>query len=232
MSAHAQLALLALASYFVGAIPFGLVIGLLKGVDIRQHGSKNIGASNAGRVLGSKYFAIVFTLDLLKSLVPMAIASAIVWHLPGEQRTASTFLLWFGVGLAAVIGHVFPIYLKFKGGKGVATSAGVVLGLFPYFTLAGLASVVTFLVVLKASRYISLGSISAAVVFPFAYLALGLANGWPVFGRQLPLLVLAFALAALVIARHRTNITRLRAGTENKIRSKRPAESDVAAPPV
>lgn len=216
---HQQLSLLALASYFVGAIPFGLLVGKLKGVDIREHGSRNIGASNAGRVLGRKYFGVVFALDLLKSLVPMAIASAIVWHVPGGDRTQLTFLLWLGVGLAAILGHVFPIYLKFRGGKGVATSAGVVLGLFPYFTLAGLTSVVTFLIVLKASKYISLSSIAAAVVFPVAYVTLGLIRHWPLTGRQLPLLVLAFFMAGLVIWRHRTNITRLRAGTENKIRS-------------
>ena len=177
-SAHSQLALLALAAYFVGAVPFGLLVGKLRGIDIRLHGSKNIGASNAGRVLRRRYFWFVFALDLLKSLVPMAIASAIVWHLPWADRTRATFLLWLGVGLAAILGHVFPVYLKFRGGKGVATSAGVVLGLFPYFTIAGLAAVLTFVAVLKASKYISLSSIAAAVVFPFAYVALGLVRGW------------------------------------------------------
>lgn len=216
---HVQLSLLALATYFVGAIPFGLVVGKLKGVDIREHGSKNIGASNAGRVLGRPFFWVVFALDLLKSLVPMAIASAIVWPVPVAHRTQLTFLLWLGVGLAAILGHVFPVYLKFRGGKGVATSAGVVLGLFPYFTLAGLTCVLAFVVALKLTRYISVGSIAAAVVFPIAYLTLGIVRHWDLAGRQLPLLVLAFFMAGLVIWRHRTNITRLRNGTENKIRS-------------
>lgn len=221
MSLHVQLAILAAVTYFIGALPFGLIVGLAKGVDIRQHGSKNIGASNAGRVLGHrKYFFIVFVLDLLKGLLPMVIASALVLSTPIAQRTQVTFLLWLGVGLASILGHIFPVYLKFRGGKGVATSAGVVLGLFPYYTWAGLICIVAFLICLKQWKYISLGSIAAAVVFPFAYVAIGLWRHWDLTGRQLPLLVLAFALGALVIWRHRENIKRLRAGTENKIRSK------------
>jgi glycerol-3-phosphate acyltransferase PlsY len=221
MSLHGQLGLLAIITYFIGALPFGLLVGLAKGVDIRQHGSKNIGASNAGRVLGHrKFFFIVFVLDLLKSLVPMVIASCLVLRTPLEQRTQVTFLLWLGVGIAAILGHVFPVYLKFRGGKGVATSAGVVLGLFPYFTWAGLICVLTFLIFLKRWKYISLGSIAAAVIFPFAYAGIGLWQGWDITGRQLPLLVLAIGLCSLVIWRHRENIRRLRAGTENKIRTK------------
>ncbi len=227
MSLHGQLAILAAVTYFVGSLPFGLLVGLTRGVDIRQHGSKNIGASNAGRVLGHRrYFVIVFILDLLKSLVPMSIASSLVLHAPLEARTQFTFLLWLLVGIAAIVGHVFPIYLKFKGGKGVATSAGVVLGLFPYFTVAGIVSVMTFLIFLKKWKYISLGSIAAATVFPFAYAGIGLWRGWDITGRQLPLLVLAIALCSLVIYRHRENIRRLRAGTENKIRSRADRASD------
>lgn len=221
MSLHAQLASLAVVSYFVGALPFGLLIGFARGVDIRQHGSKNIGASNAGRVLGHrKYFFLVFLLDLFKSLVPMIIASAMVLSEPVAQRTELTFLLWLSIGMAAILGHIFPIYLKFKGGKGVATSAGVVLGLFPYFTLAGVTAFAAFGVVLWKWKYISLGSLAAAVVFPIAYVVIGLWQKWDITGRQLPLLVLAIFLSSLVIWRHRENIRRLRAGTENKIRSR------------
>ena len=217
---HQQLALLALITYFVGALPFGLIVGKLKGIDIRLHGSNNIGASNAGRVLGPRYFWVVFGLDFLKSLIPMAIASGIVQtQMQPFERTQLTYLLWIGVGLAAILGHVFPIYLKFRGGKGVATSAGVVLGLWPYFTLAGLGTVVVFVAVLKLSRYISLSSIAAAVGFPIIYVALGLLRGWNLTGRQLPLLVIALGISALVIWRHRENVSRLRAGTENKVRA-------------
>lgn len=221
MSLHAQLAILAAITYFVGALPFGLLVGLSKGIDIRQHGSKNIGASNAGRVLGHrKYFFIVFVLDLCKSLIPMIVASVLVLRAPVEARTQVTYLLWLGVGIAAILGHVFPIYLKFKGGKGVATSAGVVLGLFPYFTWAGLVAIVVFLLFLLKWRYISLGSIAAATVFPFVYVGIGVWHHWDLLGDQLPLLVLAVGLCGLVIWRHRENIRRLRAGTENKIRSR------------
>jgi glycerol-3-phosphate acyltransferase PlsY len=227
MSLHGQLATLAAITYFVGALPFGLLVGLAKGVDIRQHGSKNIGASNAGRVLGHRrYFFVVMLLDLLKSLIPMAIASWMVLRTPVEARTQLTFLLWLGIGIAAILGHVFPIYLKFKGGKGVATSAGVVLGLFPYFTWAGIICVLTFLIFLKKWKYISVGSIAAAVIFPFAYAGIGLWQKWDITGRQLPLLVLAIGLCSLVIWRHRENIKRLRAGTENKIRSRDATRSE------
>jgi glycerol-3-phosphate acyltransferase PlsY len=217
---HESLALLAVASYFIGALPFGLLIGKWKGVDIRQHGSRNIGASNAGRVLGKRFFAIVMALDLLKSLIPMAIASAIVHsQIPWTDRTQLTYWLWIGVGLAAILGHVFPVYLKFRGGKGVATSAGVILGLWPYFTLAGLGAVVVFVAVVKTTKYISVSSISAAIAFPIAYGALGLYRGWDLMGRQLPLGLVALVISALVIWRHRENIHRLRHGNENKVRT-------------
>lgn len=217
---HESLALLAIASYFIGALPFGLLFGKLRGVDIREHGSRNIGASNAGRVLGRGYFAIVMTLDLLKSLIPMAIASAIVQtKIPWDQRTQTTYWLWIGVGLAAILGHVFPVYLKFRGGKGVATSAGVILGLWPYFTLAGLVAVVTFVSVVKLTKYISLSSIAAAVAFPIAYVTLGIVRDWDLMGRQRPLGIVALLISGLVIWRHRENIHRLRHGNENKVRA-------------
>jgi glycerol-3-phosphate acyltransferase PlsY len=217
---HQQLAWLAAIAYFIGALPFGLIVGKLKGTDIRDHGSKNIGASNAGRVLGQKFFWIVFGLDFLKSLLPMVVASVIVQtQMEPSQRTQLTYLLWISVGLTAVLGHVFPVYLKFRGGKGVATSAGVILGLWPYFTAAGFGAVIIFVTVLWLSRYISLSSIAAAVGFPIVYASLGIFRGWDLTGRQLPLLVLSLGLSALVIWRHRENIHRLRAGSENKVRA-------------
>lgn len=218
---HQQLALLAVIAYFVGALPFGLIVGKLKGTDIRQHGSRNIGASNAGRVLGKRYFWVVFTLDFLKSLLPMAIASAIVqMQIALVTRTQLTYLLWIAVGVGAILGHVFPVYLRFCGGKGVATSAGVILGLWPYFTFAGLAAVVIFVTVVLLTRYISLSSIMAAIGFPFAYAGLAWLRGWDLAGRQLPLLAVSVGISALVIWRHRENIQRLRSGNENKVRAR------------
>src|SRR3954453_13615242 len=118
------LAGLAIAAYLVGSIPFGLIVGLAKGIDVRKAGSGNIGATNVGRLLGKRFFFLVFFLDLLKSLLPMLVASFAVHRIPAEQRDARVYLLWLLVGFAAVIGHMFSMFLKFKGGKGVATSAG------------------------------------------------------------------------------------------------------------
>src|SRR5436190_18177341 len=145
MTLPALLILIPLA-YLIGSIPFGLIVGLAKGVDPRKGGSGNIGATNVARLLGKKFFFLVFFLDLGKSLVPMLIASAIVHRM--ERCDWVVYLLWLGVGFAAVLGHMFSVFLKFKGGKGVATSAGMMLGLFPYYTLPGTIAIAPFLVVL------------------------------------------------------------------------------------
>jgi acyl phosphate:glycerol-3-phosphate acyltransferase len=217
MTVTQSLLLLIPIAYLVGAIPFGLIVGLSRGVDVRMAGSGNIGATNVGRLLGKPFFFLVFFLDLLKSLIPMATASWIVSRIPDADRDWSLYLTWLLVGFAAVMGHMFSVFLKFRGGKGVATSAGVVLGLYPYFTLAGLAVIAIFVVVFVATRYISLGSIVAACAFPLAYFAIGKARGWPVLGDQLPLLMFAIVMGAMIVWKHRTNIARLRAGTESRV---------------
>jgi glycerol-3-phosphate acyltransferase PlsY len=215
MSLESQFLVLIVVAYLVGSIPFGLIVGKLKGIDPRTAGSGNIGATNLGRLLGGKYFALVFTLDLLKGLLPMLAAAILVRGLPTHEKP---YLLWMAVGMAAVLGHLFPIYLKFKGGKGVATSAGVVLGLWPFYTLPGIAVVLVFLITFKVTKTVSLGSIAACVGFPIAFIVIGLAMGWPVFGKQLPLLVFATLLSGLIIYRHRSNIARLISGTENSFK--------------
>jgi glycerol-3-phosphate acyltransferase PlsY len=221
-----QLSLLILIplAYLVGSIPFGLIVGLAKGVDPRTGGSGNIGATNVARLLGRKWFFVVFTLDMCKSLVPMLIASAIAHRIPDEQRDWTIYLLWLLVGFAAVLGHMYSVFLKFKGGKGVATSAGVMLGLWPYFTLPGAIAIGVFLIVFFTWRYISLGSIIGAATVPIAYVLIGRLRGWPVFESQLPLLIFSVIMALLIIYKHRANIARLRAGTENRMTtSKSPA---------
>jgi acyl phosphate:glycerol-3-phosphate acyltransferase len=225
MHPHAWLVLLAAIAYLVGSIPFGLLVGFMHGKDIRLEGSKNIGATNAGRVLGKRFFWIVFFLDMLKSLVPMLIASAIVGSVALADRTALSYALWLGVGVAALLGHVFSLYLKFKGGKGVATSAGVVLGLWPHFTLAGLVAVFAFIVTLMPTRYISLSSIMAAIVFPVAYCCITVVTGHDLLGPKWPLLLMSLAVSGLVIYRHRENVKRLLAGTENKVGQRRDVAS-------
>jgi len=209
------------AAYLAGSIPFGLIVGLSRGVDPRKAGSGNIGATNVGRLLGVKYFFIVFVLDVLKGLLPMLAASIILSHNSAPaDRSAGDNLLHLLVAFGAIAGHMFSIFLGFKGGKGVATSAGVAFGLYPFFTFAGLASFAIWLVVFGLTRYISLASIVAAVILPFAFIGIGHFAGWDVFGRQLPLLIFASVIAVLIVWRHRSNITRLRAGTETKFKGK------------
>jgi glycerol-3-phosphate acyltransferase PlsY len=200
-------------SYLIGAIPFGLIVGLSKGIDVRKAGSGNIGASNVGRLLGRKYFVIVFTLDLGKGLLPALAAGFVV----GFKATDPTLeLLWLIVAYAAMVGHMFSIFLGFKGGKGVATAAGVLLGIFPYFTIPAVFGLTLWYVIFKITRYISVASIIGSSSLPVFYIIIGLIAGWPVFGRQLPLLIAASLMALMIVVKHRGNIARLMAGTENR----------------
>ena len=213
------LVVLIILGYLAGSIPFGLIVGLAKGVDPRKAGSGNIGATNVGRLLGGRFFAIVFTLDLLKSLIPMILAGLVVHHAARQgQYDWRMYLLWLLVGFAAILGHMFPIYLAFKGGKGVATSAGVMLGLYPFYTLPAIAAILTWLVVFLIWRYVSLASIVGAIAFPIAYIIIAVASHWPLLRQQLPLLIFAVVVGALVVVKHRSNISRLLAGTEHGFR--------------
>jgi glycerol-3-phosphate acyltransferase PlsY len=192
---------------------FGLLVGLSRGVDPRKQGSGNIGATNLGRILGGRFFALVFTLDLLKGLLPVLAAG---WLLGWKATSVINCLLWMGVGFAAILGHIFSLFLKFKGGKGVATSTGVALGLYPFYTLPALIAVAVFLLIFKIWRYVSLASIIGALAFPLAYIVLGAFLGWPILSAQLPLLIFALAICFMIVWKHRSNITRLLAGTENR----------------
>ena len=219
---HALLLVLIPLAYLAGSIPFGLIVGMSKGIDPRKAGSGNIGATNVGRLLGGKFFALVFTLDLLKGFIPTFVASLVIF---GQSLlTRRDYMLWLLVGFAAIVGHMFSIFLKLRGGKGVATSAGVLLGVFPFFTLPGVIAVLGWLITFNYWRYVSLASIVGAALFPIAYVALGLGIGWPIFREQLPLTVFAFLVAALMIYKHRSNIARLRAGTESRFASKSRSE--------
>ena len=194
-------------SYLIGSVPWGYLIARLKGVDIRQHGSGNIGTANVLRVMGKKWGYLVFLCDFFKGILSVKLGSLI----------AAYFLVNVGLGsviaaLACVLGHDYPIWLGFKGGKGIATLAGTVLSLFPplVFVSFGVVWVAVFLI----GRYTSLASISAAVALPIAaYLIVAKA--------ELPLLVgFSVLMAALAIWRHRTNIARLLNGTENRFGKK------------
>ena len=202
-------------AYLLGGVPFGLMVGRMRGVDVRQLGSGNTGATNVGRVLGRRYFFLVLFLDAMKSAVPAGVASLLV-HLNTQplERTPLLFALWLGTGVAALLGHVFSPFLGFKGGKGVATALGIALGVFPFMTLPGAVALVVFVAVYKATRYISAGSLAAATVFPVAYVGFALWRDWAPFGRQWPVLLLTSLMALLIIVRHRANIGRLLSGTE------------------
>src|SRR4051794_3656381 len=219
MSSDHVLLLLIPFAYLLGSVPFGLLVGKAKGIDVRTAGSGNIGATNVGRLLGVRFFALVFVLDLLKGLLPMLAAGMVIGfnaaHVtPVAADQAITYLLWLGVGFAAIFGHMFSMFLGFKGGKGVATSAGVVLGLFPYYTLPGVVALAVWGLVFARSRMVSLASIVAAIVFPLAYLGFALGLHWNPLADQLPLLCFALLMGAMIVYRHRSNIARLRAGTE------------------
>jgi glycerol-3-phosphate acyltransferase PlsY len=205
------------AAYVIGSIPVGLIVGRARGIDPRRAGSGNIGATNLGRLLGGKIFALVFSLDLLKGALPTLAAGALLRFEPADR---AGYLLWILVGFAAVMGHLFSVFLRFKGGKGVATSTGVLVGIYPYFTIAAVIAVIVWLVVFGITRYVSAGSIAGSLSFPLAYVAIGTLAGWPILDAQLPLLVFAILIAGLIVYRHRGNIARLRAGTENRFAGK------------
>lgn len=213
--------LLPVGAYLVGAIPFGLFVGYLRGVDVRKQGSGNIGATNVGRVLGIKWGLLVFALDVIKGAAPTAMAAWIV-HACGEKMglgPAIGTLAVMGAQAGCVFGHVWPIYLGFKGGKGVATSLGVLLGYWPYLTLPGLLGLATWGLVLWVSRYVSAASVVASSLLPVYLVCFGIWQGWPKSTTAM-LTVFTVTMAALIVIRHRSNLKRLLAGTEPKIGQK------------
>jgi glycerol-3-phosphate acyltransferase PlsY len=211
-------------AYLIGSIPFGIIIAKAHGKDLRAIGSGNIGATNVSRALGRKWGYTCFALDVLKGLLPMLAYG--VFALPyvaetvqGPQPTTG----WLLVGVAAILGHIFPLYLGFKGGKAVSTSFGVALGLWPYFTISALIAFAVWVAAVLTWRYISLASICAALVFPVSLIVGILVQPDWHAATLWPLLIAATLIPLLVIVRHRENIRRLRAGTESKIRRKHPA---------
>ena len=187
--------LLVLGAYLLGSVPFGLLIGWRRGVDLRQRGSRNIGATNVLRVVGKAEAAGTLLLDGLKGAAPVLAARALA---AGDAWVAAA-------GLSAFLGHCFPVFLRFRGGKGVATGLGAVLAALP---LVGLTAVLVWLLTALCFRYSSLAALVAAGSIPVATAARE--------GRG-PLLVFTVALAALIVVRHHENIRRLWRGEEQKI---------------
>ncbi|MDX2146446.1 MAG: glycerol-3-phosphate 1-O-acyltransferase PlsY [Planctomycetota bacterium] len=226
-------------AFLLGSIPFGFLIARAKGVDIRKHGSRNVGATNVGRVLGKKFGRLCFVLDAGKGLLPTVLAGLNAGLLgrwmPPPEAPSSLLALWLAVPLAAVLGHVFCPWLGFRGGKGVATSAGGLLGVFPVMTLAVLVAGLVWLAVFKLKRVVSIASLAAAGVVPLATASIiSLAPASASQNRWLataPLLVLSLGLAAFVVYTHRENIARLRAGNEHAFRPAEPLAATAAPPP-
>jgi len=212
-------AALIVIGFLVGSIPFGFLIGKARGIDIRQHGSGNIGATNVTRVLGKKLGRICFGLDMAKGLFP-TFGAGIALQDAGSWSPANAWV-WIAAALAPILGHVFCPWLGFKGGKGVATGLGALLGLFPIMTVAGVGALVVWITAAKLWRYVSLASILAGVSLPvWVATAFGLAPnagdpGW--LGRAAPFLGVSLLMAGFVVFTHRANIRRLRAGTEPRI---------------
>jgi acyl phosphate:glycerol-3-phosphate acyltransferase len=191
--------------YFIGAVPIGLIVGkLLRGIDIRDYGSGNIGATNVLRLLGPGPAAIVFIGDALKGLLPVLLCKELI---------GNDLLVVVG-GMLAVIGHNFSMFLRFRGGKGVATSLGVIIGVDPVIAAIAFGIWVTLVAI---TRYVSIASIIASITVP-----LQMWLSVPLFNRVVPNAYLAFSVIAVafILVKHRSNVARLLSGTEPKIGQK------------
>lgn len=211
--------------YLCGAIPFGLFIGFYKGVDIRTIGSKNIGSTNVGRMLGKKWGLACFLLDLFKGMLPVIVSGLAMGTIGNETNTPAQAWGWLGVAAATMVGHIFPIWLKFKGGKGVATGLGAVLGFWPTLTLPALAAFVVWFLLVLAFGYVSLASMIGAVAVPIFLAAQTFSKhqSWLIV---LPFMLTSLLMAVLVLVRHRTNAVRLINGTEAKVWRKKTQTTD------
>ena len=214
------MAVAAVAAYLVGSIPFGFLIGKLYDIDIRTVGSKNIGATNVTRTVGKTAGKVCFFLDFIKGALPVLA----VQFYGGKFIENQPAWLVLVVMAAAIVGHMFPVFLNFKGGKGVSTAAGAIMALAPFPLLIAL---VVWVVVFFVSRYVSLASISAAAVLPIvawvSYLAeadFGKLGGIPLVSNSPLILIFLTLVAILAIVRHRSNIQRLLNGTENRFGKK------------
>ena len=203
-----------LAGYLPGSMPAGFLAGRLRGVDIRKVGSGNIGATNAFRMLGKGIGTVVLLIDLLKGLLPCLFFAEFVAGFFPEGQAPKTETLQLLIGVSSILGHNYPCWLGFRGGKGIATTAGVVLGLVP--VPFGVCLVV-WIVFLGVSRYVSVASIAAAVALPVSVAALP-GEGVDRFGLLFWIFLL---LGAMAIWKHRINIHRLMNGTEHRLWSSR-----------
>jgi acyl-phosphate glycerol 3-phosphate acyltransferase len=206
MTAIPTLLLCALGSYFIGAIPFGYLVGRMRGINIFEHGSGNLGATNVGRILGKRFGILVFLFDFLKGALPVF---AVLHFVYVDDYPAELFAIV--AGMAAFLGHLFPIYLGFRGGKGVSTGAGVVAVLMPG---PAMGAVITFVVVLFLTRFMSVASTIAALML---FLIQATITVRPFAGANGALTCFCAIAAILVVVRHSSNVRRLFAGTEGQL---------------
>ena len=198
--------LIVILSYLIGSIPSGYLVARTQGIDIRQHGSRNIGATNVLRVMGKKWGYLVFLCDSSKGFVAVKLGMVIA--------AQSSVVGGVIAAIACILGHNYTFWLGFKGGKGIATSGGVVLALFPIIVIC--CVLVVWVVVFYVGKYVSLASIAAAVVLPFAVFLIVEKRGsefWTLFG-------FSVLIGALAVWRHQTNIVRLMNGTESRFGKK------------
>ena len=218
MSSVIQGVFMILGAYLLGSIPWGFIIGRMYGVDVRTVGSKNIGATNVTRTVGKIPGKICFILDFLKGCLPVlavqVVAKSGAWQ--GFEWVV------IAVMLATILGHIFPVFLQFKGGKGVSTAAGAIMALAPYPLLVAFA---VWVVVFFVSRYVSLASITAAAVLPVVAWAFKLAGIGSPAARANWTLIFLLVVAVLAIVRHHTNIRRLLNGTESRFGKDKKADS-------
>ena len=198
--------IVAIAAYLLGSIPTGFLVAKAKGIDIRKTGSCNIGATNAMRVLGKPAGIFVLLADAAKGFGAVWLAALLLKQLNANADVETARII---AGIFAVLGHNYTCWLKFKGGKGIATTAGVYLALAPWAVLVGL---VVFILAVLLTKYVSVGSIAAAVALP--------ATVWIMTPQNIFLGIVSTALGALAIYKHKSNIQRLMAGTENRLGKK------------
>jgi glycerol-3-phosphate acyltransferase PlsY len=198
----------AVVAYLLGSIPTGYLVGMAKGIDVRKAGSGNIGATNAFRILGKGAGILVLLVDASKGWLAAALVPKLAHGMINPTGEDTEYLQIIG-GVMVILGHNYTCWLKFKGGKGIATSAGVLIALIPWAFAVGF---VAWMVVFFLTRYVSLASLAAAVSLPFATWA---------SGGSYSMLVVATVLSVLAIYKHKPNIERLLNGTENKLGRKK-----------
>lgn len=205
-------------SYLLGSIPFGLLLGKIKGVDLRTLGSGNIGATNALRQLGTTIGIACFILDVGKGVLPVLLAGIWLGTLNSDGFTSTQAWWWVATACAAVTGHMFSVYLRFRGGKGIATTFGAMLALYPFTTIPALLSLGIWILSLLITRYVGVSSCIAVISLPLliAWRAVqdNDSNAWVTVS---PFLLLTSLLMLVVLVKHRGNISRTLAGVEPRI---------------